>query len=444
MTTQAEVLEMLKSIPLIDAHTHLTGGRLTARGLHDVLLYHMVVSDLYASGCPSGDRLTEWPGQPTEREAEVRIKEAVPYVPRILNTSCYWLLRTALRDLYNWTEQLTPENWRRLNRQIAERADDRGWQREILTRCNVERLTTELSRAADVDIDILEYSMEWAFFTRVQRGVFDTPLYELERTWGEPPGVPVAHGTAQRPQTSRTIVTIDDVHEAMKYFVAQLAEAPVVSLATHISTELSLSPVSEAMMRAALLRRGSAGQEEQDVYAAYLNELLLEHIARLSTPIVFQFSFGAEPLPHETGSIAPQAAIRAVGDMVARHPAIRFVCLLSSRHANQAMTTLCRELPNLTLAAYWWHNFFPTAIRQVIDERLDMLPANRQIGFFSDAYSLEWTYTKAVLIRHLLAEALASRIDRGQYSLEEAELVARQMLRQTARDVYPMTNTLVR
>ena len=34
------------------------------------------------------------------------------------------------------------------------------------------------------------------------------------------------------------------------------------------------------------------------------------------------------------------------------------------------------------------------AIRQVMEERLDMLPANKQIGFFSDAYCVEWSYAK--------------------------------------------------
>jgi hypothetical protein len=53
-TLQRELEEGLNELPLIDAHTHLTGGKLGARGLHDILLYHMVISDLYAAGCPSG------------------------------------------------------------------------------------------------------------------------------------------------------------------------------------------------------------------------------------------------------------------------------------------------------------------------------------------------------------------------------------------------------
>ena len=52
MTKELEV--QLADVPILDVHTHLVGGKLAAPGLHDILLYHMVVSDLYASGCPSG------------------------------------------------------------------------------------------------------------------------------------------------------------------------------------------------------------------------------------------------------------------------------------------------------------------------------------------------------------------------------------------------------
>ena len=78
------------------------GGRLGARGLHDILLYHMAVSDLYAAGCPSGARLTQYPGWPDEKEAHARIEEALPYLPLVRNTSCAWMTRTILADLYGW------------------------------------------------------------------------------------------------------------------------------------------------------------------------------------------------------------------------------------------------------------------------------------------------------------------------------------------------------
>ena len=47
-------------------------------------------------------------------------------------------------------------------------------------------------------------------------------------------------------------------------------------------------------------------------------------------------------------------------------------------------------------------------------ERLEMLPANKQVGFFSDAYCVEWTYAKAMLVRKQLARVLAENIEHGQ------------------------------
>src|ERR1700731_1092402 len=108
-----ELEEALSEVPIIDVHTHLVGGKLAAQGLHDILLYHMVVSDLYAAGCPTGSRLTQYPGWPTPREAHARIKEALPFLRFIRNTSSFWAVRVILADLYDWREPITEDNWRR-------------------------------------------------------------------------------------------------------------------------------------------------------------------------------------------------------------------------------------------------------------------------------------------------------------------------------------------
>src|SRR5262245_36546950 len=96
MENQRVILDLeqaLGELPCFDIHTHLVGGRLCARGLHDVLLYHMVVSDLYSAGCPAGARLTQYPDWPDRREAHQRIKQALPYLPLIRNTSSSWGVR---------------------------------------------------------------------------------------------------------------------------------------------------------------------------------------------------------------------------------------------------------------------------------------------------------------------------------------------------------------
>src|SRR3954465_795286 len=104
MATELE--PALADVPILDVHTPLVGGRLAARGLHDILLYHMVISDLYAAGCPSGARLTQFPGWPGEAEAHARIAEAIPYLRHIQNTSSCWGVRIILRDLFGWTDPI--------------------------------------------------------------------------------------------------------------------------------------------------------------------------------------------------------------------------------------------------------------------------------------------------------------------------------------------------
>lgn len=421
--------EQIFALPAIDVHTHLVDGRLGARGLHDVLLYHMAVSDLYAAGCPSGNRLTQYPGWPDIDEAHSRIREALPYLRFVRGTSVSWGIRIILHDLYGWDEEITPDNWQKLDSMIRERADDRGWQRQIANKARIVRFGSEVARRNEgVDDDILQYSLEWGFFTRCQWGENDTALYELERCWGERPGPPAPIGAGVRPATKRVIQSLTDVHDAIDWYISQFPEH-VLSMATHISTDIDYRLVGEQEMAAALTRRADAGPAQRDIYASYINEAFLSALEkRLGDKIVFQFSFGAEPLPFESASRLSQRTIGQLAEMVSRHPGLRFMCFLSSRHANQSLCTLCRELPNLSLSGYWWHNFFPMSIRQVIEERLDMLPTNRQLGFFSDAYCVEWAYAKSIMVRRELSRVLSDKIDSGQYDSDLAVDIARQIL----------------
>jgi hypothetical protein len=191
-------------------------------------------------------------------------------------------------------------------------------------------------------------------------------------------------------------------------------------------------------MEAALQRRAQAGPAQRDIYASYINEAFLTALEKHGHEIVFQFSFGAEPLPYETGSRLAQRTIAQVGEMIGRHPKLRFQCFLSSRHANQSLCTLARELPNFSLAGYWWHNFFPDVIRQVMAERLDMVPLNKQIGFFSDAYCVDWTYGKAILVRKQLARVLADKIEQAQYTRDDALAIARAILYESPQSLLGM------
>jgi hypothetical protein len=438
----AEKLELaLAELPVLDVHSHLCGAKLAARGLHDILLYHMIVSDLYSAGCPSGARLTQFPNWATKQEAHQRIKEALPYLRHIQNTSGWWGVRIILKDLYDWDKPLTADNWQKLDGQVRERADDAAWARAIPKKVNIQRTCAEYCRRGQGEgDDVLQYSLEWGMFMRAQWGEFDTAVYDLERTWGRPPEAPVAIlGNVARPPADRTIKKLDDVQAAIKHYVDSIPYDQVISTATGISTDIDYRLPSDNEMSDALKRRAKAGPAERDIYAAYIGEALLSALEKRGDEIVFQFSLGAEPLPFETASRISQKTLAQLAEMVGRHPKLRFQCFISSRHANQTLCTMCRELPNFSLAGFWWHNFFPAAIRHVMAERLDMVPVNKQVGFFSDAYVVEWAYAKAIIVRKQMARVLAEKVGQGQYTADDALRVAREILYETPQSLLGMT-----
>lgn len=417
-----ELEQALLEVPLLDAHTHMDAAHLSARGLHDILLYHMVISDLYSAGCPDGARLSE---DPSIEEAHTRLEGAIPYLPHIQNTSCYWGVSVILRDLYGWTDAITPANWLELDSLIRERAG-KPWAVEILDRAKIRRTVTELWRGRDGASDeLFQYSMEWAFFPRCQWGEYDTALYELERTWTqEKPEPPLPVTLGSRPAVARPIRTLSDVHDCLDHYHETTPYARIINTAQHFSTDIDYRLVSDAEMAEALARRDTAGAAERDIYANYVIEHYLQRLERRGEPFLFQFSLAADPLPFETASRINQRTLGQLADLIALHPRLNFQCHVSSVHANQTLCTFCRELPNFSLAGYWWHNFFPQFIRQVIATRLEMLPVNKQVGFLSDAYCADWAYAKAVIVRKQLARVLAEKIGQGQYTMDTAVQIA--------------------
>ena len=431
---KGQLFKNLADIPVLDAHTHVDAAHLTARGLHDILLYHMVISELYSAGCPDGERLSE---EPTEAEVESRIERALPYLKYIRNTSCFWGVRIILENLYGWDKPITKENWSELHDIIKKKAQAPSWYAKIMKKGKIQKLCTELWRRKDGSADgILTYSLEWAFFGRCQWNQYDTALLELENTWdktevGTPLPVTIGEGGVE---VAKRISSVEDVHEAIKHYCDLIPFGEIVNVAQWLSTDIQHKNFSVEEMEAALQRRSAAGPEERDIYAGYIFECFLTELERRNRRTALNVGIGAEPLPFETGSKLRTDTIFDIARIVQRHPGIDFHIFLASAQHNQAFCSLARELPNLYLSGYWWHSFFPGFIARTIEERLDMLPLKKQIGFFSDAYCLDWSYAKSIIVRKQLAEVLERKVAMGQYTFEDALAIARILLYETTEE----------
>lgn len=427
-----EMLREISSIGAFDCHTHIDAAHPIARGIHDILLYHMVISDLYSAGCPDGSRLSE---EPDDREIEERMERALPYINYIYNTSCFYAVRIILKELFDWDEPITAANWRDLDDRIKKYGQRPGRLQEIMAKANIIKSNTELWRRKDGSLDdIFTYSLEWSFFTRAQWGRNDTALIELEHAWNHEnhcAPLPVTL-TEDMIDFDKKLKTLDDVDKAIEHYINKTPYDEIVAIASHLSTDITYRMVTPDEMRIALNKRCHATPVERDIYANYIFNRYLDEFEKQGFSTVLQFSTAAEPLPFESGSKMRSKTPFELAKIFAAHPKIKFNLHVANMASNQTFCTLARELPNVSLNGYWWHNFYPSFIPKVLNERLDMVAINKIVGYFSDAYCMEWAYAKQRFVRFYTAEVLAWRVQMGQYTQEDAINIAKYLFRDTA------------
>jgi hypothetical protein len=352
----------------------------------------------------------------------------------------FYAMNIILKDLYGWDKPITLENWRELDAIIKGYGSGKARAYEVLKKANITKSNTEICRRFDGSLDdMFTYSLEWSFFTRAQWGVFDTAVFELEYAYNcEGPRDPLPVTCKQSDYNfSKKIKTVEDVDLAIKHYIDKTPfETQMIFVVSHITTEINWKfGVTDEEMTNALNNRANATVVERDIYANYIFEKFLNEYSKRGIKTPLAFSISAEPLPYETGSRIGEETIFQMAAIIEKYPGIMFCFSVSNMAANQAFCTVCRELPNVALTGYWWHNFFLSFIPRVLEERLDMVAANKQVGFFSDAYCAEWAYCKAVIVKDITAKVLAQRVVDGYYSLEQAVTIANQILGSGPREL---------
>jgi glucuronate isomerase len=93
--------------------------------------------------------------------------------------------------------------------------------------------------------------------------------------------------------------------------------------------------------------------------------------------------------------------------------------------------------PNVLPMGHWWYSNVPVFIAADLRARLQALPKVKILGYYSDAYKLEFIAPKFNMYRRLLAEVLAEDAVRGRgWSMDQALQLARLVLIDNPRRVF--------
>ena len=83
-----------------------------------------------------------------------------------------------------------------------------------------------------------------------------------------------------------------------------------------------------------------------------------------------------------------------------------FELISGAPRLNMDIVQAARIYPNVFAGGLWWYNFRPSTYREVMQARLEAVPATKCTLLASDGRCIEWCYAKTMLVKNLLADFL--------------------------------------
>ncbi len=84
--------------------------------------------------------------------------------------------------------------------------------------------------------------------------------------------------------------------------------------------------------------------------------------------------------------------------------------------------------PNVVPMGHWWYSNIPAYIAADLKARIQAIPKTKVVGYYSDAYKLEFVLPKFNMFRRILAETLAEAFVKGRGWSEDRALELAQVI----------------
>ena len=118
-------------------------------------------------------------------------------------------------------------------------------------------------------------------------------------------------------------------------------------------------------------------------------------------------------------------------------PEVTFPVSVLTSAQNQELVAYGWIFPNVRPSGHWWYSNVPPYIRADLTERLSAVPNTKLIGYYSDAYKLEFVLPKYAMYRRVLAGVLADQYVRpGTLTETAAVALGTRLLRDNVKETF--------
>ncbi len=420
-----QLFEDILKIPVIDVHSHLDRDAMSAGTLSDILLYHMVRYPLRSSGL---DQAKLW------ETKDDRCKELEPYDdffshwPQVANTGFGWIVKRILKDLYGFDEPLTRENFPGLKRAFEAKTAAPDWPKQVMDKGRIKCVLSSSVKASSPGAGRFDGGIRFTVECLPVGGGNEEWV-----TW------PKRVDSLSR-QYGKEILTHVDLQDAVNNFYGRTDWSDKHALVAWVSSQADFRPVPSSVIDS-LLETCRNGVDLTTEHSAILEGALLRAVCRaiIGKVPIFQICYGVQYVtpgaPHPT--VRERSTFAAdLAFLFGEFPQIHFNLLSGCESDEHVLCGHCLAYENVSLSSFWWYHFYPSLMSNAWERRLDMVPASRLCGFFSDGRCVDWLYGRVLLSKRALANALGQKVNQGIYSHNQAVGVAREVLFDTPKRIF--------
>jgi len=411
----------LTKLTLIDPHTHINPHAPASKTLADIMGYHYYTELAHSSGMPKS-RIEE-PGLDPKTKVG-RLVESLVHLDNTIQVS--WLVELCQKFFGFDNDRITLENWESLYDRSAAKMSEPDWEDQCLKQSGIERVFL----TNDFDDPLTGFDTHrYVPCLRTDDLVFHFTNPAVRERLTRATGIEPTSTTAIR----------QAIGKLFDHFTQSGARACAISLPPSFSPVAPGSPAElDSLFRSAFLE---ADSPSAGLGANFIFWTITEFCAEYKLP--FDLMIGVNRRVYPSGVFQGQdlfdqrVSLIQYKSLLNAFPQVTFPISVLAQASNQELVSYSWIFPNVVTNAHWWYSNIPAYIELDTKARLQAVPRNKQIGYYSDMYKLEFGWPKFSMYRKCLARVLASDFVVGRgWSEEQALDFGRQVLRGNVETIF--------
>lgn len=383
----------LGEIPLIDPHSHIEPLNPVSKSLDDILGYHYYTELAHSAGMPH-DVLSP------STSPKDRCREIIRYMDRYDNTAQFeWFMHICKTFLGFAGDRVRIDDADALFDRSVQTFAKADWEKQVFKSTKLEKIF--LTNEFDDPLEGFDTSV-YVPCLRTDTLVFKSHESETKIRLAKATGI----DTGDLATLKRAIRVI------FERFTSKGAKACAISLPP------DFMPMDNSIFC-----------------------LLAEHCREYHLP--FDLMIGVVRNVYEKGVhqgrdlFDQRTSLIQYRELFNAYPEVTFPISVLTSGQNQELVAYSWIFPNVVCNGHWWYSNIPSYITKDLRERLQGVPKVKQIGYYSDAYKLEFVLPKYKMYRHSLATVLAEEyVSTKRLNETEAVALGKCLLRDNVCEIF--------